>query len=37
MSHVLFHISKSQIFSQAVQYFIKKDENIELLKKLRKQ
>ncbi len=28
------NISKSQIFSQAVQFFIERDENLELLEKI---
>lgn len=28
------HISRSRFFSQAVKYMVKKDENLELLKKI---
>ena len=31
-----YHISKSQIFSQAIQYMIRKDEGIELVNKINK-
>ena len=31
-----YNISKSRIFSQAVEYLVKKDENIELIKKINK-
>ncbi len=31
------NIPKSQIFSQAVEYFINRDENLELLKKINEQ
>ena len=31
---VKYHISKSQVFSQAVEYVIKKDEGIELINRI---
>ncbi|OHD68496.1 MAG: hypothetical protein A2W19_14515 [Spirochaetes bacterium RBG_16_49_21] len=31
-----YHFSKSQIFSQAVEYLIRKDESIDLIKKINK-